>query len=40
VIVGLASAELNRPADASFSRIVIENPYGKDERTAQALDDH
>jgi glucose-6-phosphate 1-dehydrogenase len=39
VIDGLAGAGLNRPPDGSFSRIVIEKPYGHDERSAQALDD-
>src|SRR5215218_4587263 len=39
VIDGLAGAGLNRPAEASFSRIVIEKPFGHDERSAQALDD-
>jgi glucose-6-phosphate 1-dehydrogenase len=40
VIDGLAGAELNRPPEGSFSRIVIEKPYGHDERSAQALDDN
>jgi glucose-6-phosphate 1-dehydrogenase len=39
VIDGLAGAGLNRSPEGSFSRIVIEKPYGHDERSAQALDD-
>ena len=39
MIDGLAGAGLNRPPDGSFSRIVIEKPYGHDERSAQALGD-
>ena len=39
MIDGLAGAGLNRPGEGSFSRIVIEKPYGHDERSAQLLDD-
>ena len=37
IVVGLGSAGLNRPA-GGFSRVVIEKPYGSDERTAVELD--
>jgi len=35
---GLAGAGLNRAAEGSFSRLVIEKPYGHDELSARALD--
>ncbi len=38
IITGLGTAGLNRPADGSFARVVIEKPYGRDERTANQLD--
>ena len=39
MIDGLAGVGLNHPGEGSFSRIVIEKPYGHDERSAQLLDD-
>ena len=39
VIRGLTAAGLNRAAGEGFSRVVIEKPYGRDETSAQALDD-
>jgi glucose-6-phosphate 1-dehydrogenase len=38
VVLGLTAAGLNRPLAGSFSRVVIEKPYGRDERTAHELD--
>jgi glucose-6-phosphate 1-dehydrogenase len=38
VVQGLAGAGLNRPDPGSFSRVVIEKPYGHDERSARDLD--
>ncbi len=38
VTTGLAGAGLNRPAAGSFARLVIEKPYGHDERSARELD--
>jgi glucose-6-phosphate 1-dehydrogenase len=38
VINGLAGAGLNREAGTAFSRVVIEKPYGRDERSAKDLD--
>jgi glucose-6-phosphate 1-dehydrogenase len=38
VINGLAGAGLNHAAEGSFSRLVIEKPYGNDLRTAHELD--
>ncbi|MDP8936169.1 MAG: glucose-6-phosphate dehydrogenase [Actinomycetota bacterium] len=39
VVEGLASQGLNKPtADGCFVRIVIEKPYGRDERSAAELD--
>jgi glucose-6-phosphate 1-dehydrogenase len=38
VVAGLASTGLNHTRDGAFSRVVIEKPYGRDERSAQALD--
>jgi len=38
VVDGLAAASLNVQRDGTFSRIVIEKPYGRDERSAQDLD--
>jgi glucose-6-phosphate 1-dehydrogenase len=38
VVKGLAGTGLNEARDGSFSRIVIEKPYGRDERSAQDLD--
>src|SRR3954454_12789019 len=35
---GLAGAGLNRAGEGSFSRLVIEKPYGHDERSARELD--
>ncbi|HYN92769.1 MAG TPA: glucose-6-phosphate dehydrogenase [Pilimelia sp.] len=38
VIDGLANAGLNRAQPGAFARLVIEKPYGNDERTARELD--
>jgi glucose-6-phosphate 1-dehydrogenase len=38
VVTGLGSAGLNRPASGGVARVVIEKPYGTDERSAQQLD--
>ncbi|HET9519333.1 MAG TPA: glucose-6-phosphate dehydrogenase, partial [Actinoplanes sp.] len=38
VINGLAGAGLNHPGEGSFSRLVIEKPYGKNLQTAHELD--
>jgi glucose-6-phosphate 1-dehydrogenase len=39
VVLGLAGSGMNRPAhDDAFVRIVIEKPYGRDERSAAELD--
>jgi glucose-6-phosphate 1-dehydrogenase len=38
VINGLAGAGLNHAREGSFTRLVIEKPYGKDLTTARALD--
>lgn len=38
VINGLAGAGLNKPREGSFSRLVIEKPYGRDLATARELD--
>jgi glucose-6-phosphate 1-dehydrogenase len=38
VIEGLTDAGLNRPRAGAFSRVVIEKPYGHDERSARELD--
>ncbi|WP_230884520.1 glucose-6-phosphate dehydrogenase [Planomonospora sp. ID82291] len=38
VINGLAAAGLNRAREGSFSRLVIEKPYGRDLATARELD--
>ncbi len=38
VINGLAGAGLNHPREGSFSRLVIEKPYGNDLATAHELD--
>src|SRR5947209_2337782 len=35
---GLAGAGLNRAAEGSFARLVIEKPYGHDEQSAKELD--
>jgi glucose-6-phosphate 1-dehydrogenase len=39
VVEGLADAGLNRSVPGGFSRLVIEKPYGRDERTARELDE-
>jgi glucose-6-phosphate 1-dehydrogenase len=39
VVTGLADAGLNRAEPGGFSRVVIEKPYGRDERTARELDE-
>ncbi len=40
VVEGLAGAGLNRPGpDGGFARVVIEKPYGRDERSARKLDE-
>jgi glucose-6-phosphate 1-dehydrogenase len=39
VVNGLAGAGLNRAEPDGFSRVVIEKPYGRDERSARELDD-
>jgi glucose-6-phosphate 1-dehydrogenase len=38
VVAGLAGAGLDRAEPGGFSRVVIEKPYGRDERTARELD--
>jgi glucose-6-phosphate 1-dehydrogenase len=38
VVGGLAEAGLNRPDPGAFARVVIEKPYGHDERSARELD--
>jgi glucose-6-phosphate 1-dehydrogenase len=38
VVNGLAGAGLNRPKRGAFARVVIEKPYGHDERSARDLD--
>ena len=38
IVTGLGGAGLNRPAGDGFARVVIEKPYGSDERTAEQLD--
>jgi glucose-6-phosphate 1-dehydrogenase len=39
VVSGLTEAGLNVPAPGGFARVVIEKPYGRDERTAGELDE-
>jgi glucose-6-phosphate 1-dehydrogenase len=39
VVAGLAGAGLNRAEVGGFARVVIEKPYGRDERTARQLDE-
>src|SRR6266568_1620229 len=40
VVEALAGAGLNRPGpDGGFARVVIEKPYGRDERSARKLDE-
>jgi glucose-6-phosphate 1-dehydrogenase len=39
VVSGLTEAGLNRGTQGGFTRVVIEKPYGRDERTARELDD-
>ena len=39
VVTGLAGAGLHRAEPGGFSRVVIEKPYGRDERTARELDE-
>jgi glucose-6-phosphate 1-dehydrogenase len=39
VVDALAAAGLNRPQPGSFARVVIEKPYGRDERSARKLDE-
>jgi glucose-6-phosphate 1-dehydrogenase len=38
IVTGLAGAGLNRAPDGGFARVLIEKPYGHDERSAQQLD--
>jgi glucose-6-phosphate 1-dehydrogenase len=38
IVIGLAAAGLNRAPDGGFARVLIEKPYGHDERSAQQLD--
>ena len=38
IVTGLTGAGLNRALDGGFARVLIEKPYGHDERTAQQLD--
>src|SRR3954451_12301728 len=38
IVTGLTGAGLNRAPDGGFARIVIEKPYGRDERSARELD--
>jgi glucose-6-phosphate 1-dehydrogenase len=38
IVDGLSAAGLNRPPEDGFARVVIEKPYGNDERSAQQLD--
>jgi len=38
IVSGLGVAGLNRPPPGAVARVVIEKPYGHDERTAQQLD--
>jgi glucose-6-phosphate 1-dehydrogenase len=38
IVTGLGAAGLNRPERGAVARVVIEKPYGHDERTALALD--
>ena len=35
IVTGLTSAGLNRAPDGGFARVLIEKPYGHDERSAQ-----
>ena len=39
IVTGLTSAGLNRAPDGGFARVLIEKPYGHDERSAQQLDE-
>ena len=38
IVTGLAGAGLNQAPEGGFARVVIEKPYGHDERSAQQLD--
>ncbi len=38
IVIGLTGAGLNRAPDGGFARVLIEKPYGHDERSAQQLD--
>jgi len=38
IVSGLTGAGLNRAPEGGFARVLIEKPYGHDERTAQQLD--
>ena len=39
IVTGLTSAGLNRAPEGGFARVLIEKPYGHDERSAQQLDE-
>jgi glucose-6-phosphate 1-dehydrogenase len=38
IVIGLTGAGLNRAPEGGFARVLIEKPYGHDERSAQQLD--
>src|SRR5215204_6459079 len=38
IVTGLTAAGLNRAPEGGFARVLIEKPYGHDERSAQQLD--